>query len=569
MQHKRRLLFLQLPQLDNEIAQPHENVPIASLYLRHAARRADEARHYTTIRLPNGAAMADNATLLRIIDELRPDVIAATLYLWNIERTLRIVARLRTLRPNVRTAAGGPEVAFRHPFLFRARVFDAIAVGEGEIVFPAILRAFRGAAAPHYTTVALRRSGRYVWGALPAPEVALPAALPPPHDPLWQPDHQGMAYLETSRGCPLRCTYCRYHHLRRAVSFLTPADVARRVAALRDRAAREIRFVDPTFNAHPQFTDVLRALVRVNRYRRLQFFAEIRADHLTDEQADLLAQARFTGVEVGLQSRDPAVLRAICRPTRVDALEHGVRRLARHGTRITLDVMYGLPLQQAAEVRRTLRCAARLPHVHVQCLQTLLLPGTFIRAQRRRWAMQAPDRPPYGVASTSTLSAPDIQAIEGFLERDPRLPSDPRTTRFVGRNLPDLFAERVALRIPEDLRTSRIPGAQARRAVILQGRDLFAARDRLVRLVRRAIRAEPDMLWQFVLAPLEQEPLDLLDLLSVEIRRQPAHLLDRYAAPAIRNRIASRRVFVLLTPGLRHVTSWIAEAERILEHVFF
>jgi radical SAM superfamily enzyme YgiQ (UPF0313 family) len=226
-----------------------------------------------------------------------------------------------------------------------------------------------------------------------------------------------MAYLETGRGCPLLCSYCHYGHLRRKTTFQDEAEVSRRVRTLMDRGAKEIRFVDPVFNANPAFQDILSALLKLNRKGRLRFFAEIQADLLTPDQIHALAEAGFSELEAGVQSLDPQVLRRVRRPVRLVPLESNLRLLAREGVRVTIDLMYGLPGQTVQEVRRSLQWAWQFKGANVQCLQTLLLPGTDLRAERKRWEMEADDRPPYGVKSTSALSPGDILALEEFMHR--------------------------------------------------------------------------------------------------------------------------------------------------------
>jgi hypothetical protein len=377
-----------------------------------------------------------------------------------------------------------------------------------------------------------------------------------------------IAYLETTRGCPLRCTYCRYHHLRHGVDALTPGEVARRVRAFDALGFAEIRLIDPTFNAHPRFDDVLDALVDANRGRRLAFFAELRGDTITDRQAERLARANFTEIEVGLQSSDPRVLRAIRRATDLDALERGVRRLAGHGIRVTVDVMYGLPLQSAADVWRSIEWGRRIKGVRVQCMRTLLLPGTELREQARLWRLRAGRLPPYGVESTATLRAADLHVIEARLRASPDLPSDIRTPRFVAVRLPALFPERIDVDAGRLCADAQVPGASDRRALVFRGDDLFGCRETIAALVWRAVREEPDVLWQFVLACRHAEPLDLLDHLITAVRAAPPHLLDRYACDGPVGRMVARRVLVKL-PAARGISgAWRAAAESLLREHF-
>ena len=107
----------------------------------------------------------------------------------------------------------------------------------------------------------------------------------------------------------MRCSYCRYGHLRRKTTFLDAAEVSRRVRILLDRGAKEIRFVDPVFNANPAFQDILKSLCKLNRKGKLKFFAEVQADLLTPDQIHGLAEAGFSELEAGVQSLDPLVLK--------------------------------------------------------------------------------------------------------------------------------------------------------------------------------------------------------------------------------------------------------------------
>ena len=109
----------------------------------------------------------------------------------------------------------------------------------------------------------------------------------------------------------------------------------------------------------------------------------------------------------------------------------------------------------------------------------------------------------------------------------------------------------------------------ARRAVLLHGDDLWAARAELLSILCAAVRREPGILWQFVLVPGREEPLDLLDLLIAGLRGFPAHLNDRYAAVRFARKMAARRLFVQLRRDRTYDLSWTAAAERMLRAAFW
>ncbi|MBM4163842.1 MAG: radical SAM protein [Lentisphaerae bacterium] len=566
-----RLLFLQVPRADADVSDPGENVMLAAACLEAALARSVESRQWTVVTAGDAQDRLSDGGLLEHLTVCAPDCIAATCYLWNVERTLHLLRLLKRRLPRLRVALGGPEAARDHPLLFARRSpADVIAVGEGEAVFPRILGLFRAGVDPDVEGVACRAppdgsgSVRWRWGTQPRPQLPLADVLPAADAPVNRPDVHGMAYLETSRGCPLRCAFCCYNLRRSGWSAISPEAVYARVQILRRRGACEIRLVDPTFNAHPQFDAVVDALARANPGRQIAFFIEIRADTLTDAQAAALAAAGVAEAEVGVQSTDPAVLRIIRRGAHTTRTLRGIGLLRKHGIRPTVDFMYALPGQGRDDIVRSLAWLERFPGAHPQFLPLLLLPGTELRDRAAELGLVAQRLPPYRVVATNELRACDLRAVE--LEAARRLGGfDSPTRRFAGRALPDLFADRqVMIADHADAAIRPPPAVSSRQALILRGGTLFEQRERLARIIRDAVRAEPHILWQFVLEPRQEEPLDLLDRLVAELRSIPSHWLDRLVAPPGRRILAARRLFVRPARGARLSMEWLTACDDLL-----
>jgi len=551
LQHtKKQILFLQLPLLDNDTSAARENFPFAALWLSHALAQHSEGEFWEVVTAPAEWDELDNAHLLENILASSVEAVAFTLCLWNVERAMRLAGKIRKSNPDIFLIAGGPEIAEDHPFLLEEPVFNALVTGEGEAVFPEILKGIRLGKLPAYDNVLISSSNAWKKGSKSPPQIDLASVQVPVE--LLKPCIQARpsVYIETSRGCPLTCTYCRYHHLQKGVRALPAEAAAERVRQLRDAGAREIRFVDPTFNARADFTRLLERLAEINADRRLGFFAELRADTLTPEQAELLAKANFVDIEVGVQSTDPKVLRAIRRPANIAQVERGIRLLTGAGVHVTLDLMYGLPEQTIDDVLRSIEWARGLgPNITIQCMQTLLLPGTDLREQAEQYGMEAMVFPPYGVLSTSTMADDELRRIEALLHDSADLPADPVTACFTGYRLAGLFKEGAGLN---------------RRAMIFRGGDLNARCKEICRTVEQAISSEPDMLWQFVLCPEREEPIKLLEAMIATIQKQPPHLLDRYASAALFGQMASRRIFVRLKKGREYDAAWRDQVEEML-----
>jgi len=560
-----QILYLQLPLLDNDTQAGRENFPFAGAYLDRALAQSPEAPFHTTTFAPSAWDELGNPALADAILATDPDILACTLYLWNIERTLRLAALLKEKKPTLKIAVGGPETAREHPLLFQGLEFDAVATGEGEGVFPALINHWRTGASVNFDNLALPSSNGWRFGTAPAPTIDLAAAQPTEETIVRCVQNRPVVYLETVRGCPLTCSYCRYYQLHTGLRALTSAQVLARIRRFRDLGAKEIRFVDPTFNARSGFTALLEQLAQLNADQHLSFFAEIRSDTLTEKQANLMRDARFTAVEVGVQSIDPQVLANVARPVRLDRVAAGIQHLGNAGVHVVLDIMYGLPGQTLDEVRRSLDWALAFgSSVQVQCMQTLALPGTVLRNDSNHWNFEAAPLPPYGIQQTQHLSPDDIREIEILLDEHPRLPADPVTPRFCGQRLRGLFKQQH--RVDAQQLPASVPGIGNRRALPIHGDDLFGRCNAIGKLIDRAIGGEPDTLWQFVLVPEHEEPLDLLEQLAGRIRSHPPHLLDRFASAAAFDLTVSRRLYVRTRPQFSK--DWISAAEELLRGSF-
>ena len=532
----KRLQFLQMPRLDPDVSTPGENAMLAAACLGEALGRSREAAYWEVLpALETQDSGADRA----IVEELvarAPDVLAATCYLWNIERTLALIQQVRVRLPALNVALGGPEIVEDHPLL---RHFDGIlSVGEGESQIAPILRAFRRGEPLH-----LEKTGQV--------------------DPVFALHQSGLhAAMETSRGCPMKCAFCCYNIRRTTLSCLPVKEVGQRIRRLREAGVKEIRMIDPTFNAHPRFHDVLHVMQAENPQRSVAFFVEIRADTLTDEEAAALADAGVTEAEVGVQSTDPAVLKIIRRPLNEEKVWRGVDALLRHGIKPTIDFMYGLPAQDETDIQRSLDALVRFGDaVHPQFLPTLLLPGTELRARAEELGLVAQPLPPYRVLATDRLTSAQLAAIEA--DAVERLGAfDTPTRRFIGVRIPDLFQRRGKTRLDGNV----ITAIHSRSTCYISFEEVGL--NGVIQRIASAIAAEPHILWQFVLQIRDELPLDLFERVIEAMQRQPGHWLDRLVSPPGQTRMAARRLFVQLPARHTLDRDWVYAVDTLFAQYF-
>ena len=124
-----KIILLQLPLQGHDFFFSHENIPLAGGYLKVVA-----AGQGADVELLPQHLMSygSDQSILHFLSDSRPDMVGMTCYVWNIERSLFLAAKIREKLPGSFVVLGGPEVTPDNEFLLRHRVFDIGVVGEGE-----------------------------------------------------------------------------------------------------------------------------------------------------------------------------------------------------------------------------------------------------------------------------------------------------------------------------------------------------------------------------------------------------------------------------------------------------
>jgi B12-binding domain/radical SAM domain protein of rhizo-twelve system len=109
-----------------------------------------------------------------------------------------------------------------------------------------------------------------------------------------QPDAPG-AEVETSRGCPYKCTFCAKENFRDRYRRRPLATVLAEVDGLVERGARYVYFVDEIFLPDQA---LLEALVE----RDIEFGVQLRIDNWDEPTLELLGKAGCVSIEAGVES---------------------------------------------------------------------------------------------------------------------------------------------------------------------------------------------------------------------------------------------------------------------------
>lgn len=290
-----------------------------------------------------------------------PDVLGLTLLSWDLEAQLALAAAVREAHPGVRVVAGGPTATSAGVALLRDHpVLDALVIGEGEAPLVALLSRWQaGEQAQHLAGVAWRAPNGSVQE---APPLERPLALDELPSLLGSGVYQPrtLVELELARGCTQRCRYCAWSRRRGGWRTASPRRLRSELALARQQPASTALLLDSSLNADEEhlarLVDAAEAELSP-RDLRLHGFVDLRA--LTPANAALLARLPLSGVEVSLNSTNPAALSLAGRvPLDEASFEQRLARLV-EVCPVDLHLILGMPGDDLAGFGRTLDFTGR------------------------------------------------------------------------------------------------------------------------------------------------------------------------------------------------------------------
>jgi radical SAM superfamily enzyme YgiQ (UPF0313 family) len=359
------------------------------------------------------ARIAEDAGELAVrISAAAPELLCATLYLFNRQLVLDVLQRVKLLRPRCRIAVGGPECSGQgaSELLARYNAIDFALDGEAEAALPSLLdflqagaTEFSGIDGLHWRNAAgqpVANAGKALydgWDSAPAP-------LSSPFFDLSKPFVQ----VETARGCSQNCSYCS--SCNSTMRYKSLAAVRAELAQLQQRGVREIRLLDRTFNTPPsRCVDLLR-LFR-EEFSKLRFHLEIHPQLLSPAIRAELQQARpgQLHIEAGIQTLKPAALRAVRRLDQPERALEGLAFLCSCKAFDThADLLAGLPEQSYDDVLQDVLRLVAVGPAELQLETLKLLHGTPMREEAAAAGLRFSPETPYDVIASRSMNAEDL-----------------------------------------------------------------------------------------------------------------------------------------------------------------
>ncbi|MBY0222985.1 MULTISPECIES: B12-binding domain-containing radical SAM protein [Sporosarcina] len=365
---------------------------------------------------------------LSIVSELyqhSPDVVGFSVYIWNIEETIKVIRLLKLTSPETIIVCGGPEVTYDYDqWLERVPEIDFIVIGEGERTFKDLLQAINGKTELSSVQGIAYRQDEQLKITAPGPKLDL-RTLQSPFRFVEDLPHlrNRVMYIETSRGCPFSCQFC-LSSIEVGVRYFNREAIKEDIRYLMKHGAKTIKFVDRTFNISRSYAMEMFQFLIDEHVPGTVFQFEITGDIMRPEVIEFLNENAPAGLfrfEIGVQSTNDLTNELVQRRQNFSKLSRTVT-MVKEGGKIAqhLDLIAGLPEEDYDSFRDTFNEVFALRPEELQLGFLKLLRGTGLRIQAEQYGYRFIDTAPYEIVSNNVLSFDDmlkIKQTEDILEK--------------------------------------------------------------------------------------------------------------------------------------------------------
>lgn len=350
----------------------------------------------------------------KILEEVikeKPNVVAFSTYIWNIEMINRLSNLIKMVDKNIEILYGGPEVSYDSFNILKELNGDYIIQGEGEKTYREFveyklgekkLESIRGLYFKKCNDVIFNGNRPL----MNMDEIVFPYKEDENLD-------NKIVYYEASRGCPFNCKYC-LSSTTHGVRFLDIERVKKELQFFIDKKVRLVKFVDRTFNCNFKFSTAIWEFL-INSDTKTQFHFEISADILKPQELEILRKApkdRFQ-FEVGVQTTNDDVLRQINRFVNFsDIKEKVLELLAIKNIKQHLDLIAGLPGEDYKSFKKSFNDVYSIGPEEIQLGFLKLLRGSSMREEAELYDMKYSPYPPYEILSTKDISYDELLVLK-------------------------------------------------------------------------------------------------------------------------------------------------------------
>lgn len=318
------------------------------------------------------ALLADPAAALwreveAVLADQAPAVLGLSIKSACLASARRVAALAKGLDPRTLVVAGGPHPSAAPGLVLADPNFDLCVAGEGERTLVELLRCLLEGGDPGRVPGVASRDRGGIRFAAPRPLLADLDRLPRPLDraPELLLEHhrypaKALGHLMATRGCPQRCSYCASHLIwGRRPRFRAPRAVAAELTLMGRAGIGRAHFDDDTFGVESGYLRRLCGAIAQD-CPGLAWSCETHVRLATEANLAAMRKAGCHTVQLGVESGDDRVLRAVGKGFTVAGALEACRLVRAGGLRLEVFLMAGFPQETEESLGRTLALARDL-----------------------------------------------------------------------------------------------------------------------------------------------------------------------------------------------------------------
>lgn len=353
--------------------------------------------------------------IMSYINNEKPDLVGFSVYIWNINIVKEIIKYIR--ETNTMILLGGPEVSYNAEDYILNNEADFVINNEGEESFHLLLDALNNNTPLYDVPNLVYKDEKIVETNTILPnlenvKLATTNVL----------DYKNrIVYLESSRGCPYRCSYCVASTSNKVRMF--PLDnVLNILNTLMKERVKTVKFLDRTFNADPKYLITILDFIEENNISTT-FQFEIVVDRLTKEMLDKIKNYKQSTLrfEIGIQSTNDFVNKSIRRTQNMEKVKENILYLnSIPNLELHVDLIAGLPYEDICSFRNSFNETFDLFSKELQLGFLKFLKGTHLMTMIKEHEYIYDHNPPYEIIQNKYLSNDElgeIHKVEETLEK--------------------------------------------------------------------------------------------------------------------------------------------------------
>lgn len=218
---------------------------------------------------------------------------------------------------------------------------------------------------------------------------------------------------ETQRGCPFRCSFCQHREsdLPTASTLQTrqplkSSRILEEVEWLTKKQVTDIAVIDPTFNAGPNYLEVMNSFIHHQFQGKLAL--QCRFEMIKDNFLEKVVQLNTLGAKVvlefGLQTVNKNEAKAIQRPNQMKRVEDSIVKLKAMNIEYEVSLIFGLPLQTLSSFMESINFCLNHRVPVIKAWPLMILRGTPLDTNMVREA--------YGLKEMSISASDEIDRVQ-------------------------------------------------------------------------------------------------------------------------------------------------------------